>query len=56
MIDIFEIICRKHFILGKFVDNGVDTRQWVCIEFSIQINYLRIVYALSVLDRLCTVL
>ena len=27
MICIFEIICRKHFILGKFVDHGVDTRQ-----------------------------
>ena len=45
MIGIFEIICRKHLILGKFVDHGVDTRQWVCIEFSIQINCLRIVYA-----------
>ena len=45
MICIFEIICRKHFILCKFVDHGVDTRQWVCIEFSIQINCLRIIYA-----------
>ena len=50
------IICRKHFLLGKFVDHGVDTRQWVCIVFSIQINCLIIVYALSLLGRLCTVL
>ena len=44
MMGIFDIICRKHFILCKFVDHGVNTRQWVCIKFSIQINCLRIVY------------
>ena len=56
MISIFDIICRKHFILDKFVDHGVDTKQLVCIEFSMQISCVRIVYAQSLLGILCTVL